>query len=227
MKCTKCGCTDENCSQCVAAQGKPCHWVADGKCSRCFDEDGKEKMFDDGWWYETTDDNSARFVLGQPGEKTLVCFGVNPSTATPDKLDDTLRSVKRIAGYQGYDGWLMFNLYPQRATNPNDLPVESERALVTMNRYWISRSMTVLALEFGEMQLWGAWGALIEKRAYLAESLRQIANDFLEGTQWITIGQRSQAGHPHHPLYLANHAEAAPFDIDEYLVTTLTKENEA
>ncbi len=43
MKCIKCGCVDENCGQCVAAQGEPCHWVADGKCSRCFDEDGKEK----------------------------------------------------------------------------------------------------------------------------------------------------------------------------------------
>ncbi len=43
MKCIKCGCTDENCSQCVAAQGEPCHWVAPDKCSRCFDEDGNER----------------------------------------------------------------------------------------------------------------------------------------------------------------------------------------
>ncbi len=43
MKCIKCGCTDEDCGQCVAAQGEPCHWVADGKCSRCFDDDGNAK----------------------------------------------------------------------------------------------------------------------------------------------------------------------------------------
>ncbi len=44
MECIKCGCTDENCSQCVESQGEPCHWVAPDKCSRCFDEDGNEVL---------------------------------------------------------------------------------------------------------------------------------------------------------------------------------------
>jgi len=34
-KCIICGCTDENCEQCIAAQGFPCHWVVDDLCSRC------------------------------------------------------------------------------------------------------------------------------------------------------------------------------------------------
>lgn len=41
--CINCGCTDEDCSQCVAATGEACHWVGPRKCSRCFDEDGKPK----------------------------------------------------------------------------------------------------------------------------------------------------------------------------------------
>ena len=43
-KCKKCGCTDEDCSQCIAKTGGPCHWVAPNKCSACFDENGDPKQ---------------------------------------------------------------------------------------------------------------------------------------------------------------------------------------
>ena len=33
--CRVCGCTDFNCSQCIDATGKPCHWVEPDLCSRC------------------------------------------------------------------------------------------------------------------------------------------------------------------------------------------------
>ena len=35
MKCRICGCTDDNCSQCVQAQGYPCNWLEPDLCSRC------------------------------------------------------------------------------------------------------------------------------------------------------------------------------------------------
>jgi ParB/RepB/Spo0J family partition protein len=37
-KCRVCGCTDDDCSQCVATSGEPCHWVEDDLCSACADE---------------------------------------------------------------------------------------------------------------------------------------------------------------------------------------------
>lgn len=43
MECIGCGCTDDDCRQCVEAQREPCHWVSDGKCSRCFSPDGLPK----------------------------------------------------------------------------------------------------------------------------------------------------------------------------------------
>jgi hypothetical protein len=46
------------------------------------------------WLYENNEDNSARFVLGQvlnPTGRTLLCFGINPSTACPENLDSTIR----------------------------------------------------------------------------------------------------------------------------------------
>ena len=36
--CRVCGCTDGDCSQCIAKTGQPCHWVADDLCSACADE---------------------------------------------------------------------------------------------------------------------------------------------------------------------------------------------
>jgi hypothetical protein len=36
--CGVCGCTDEDCSQCVEATGSPCYWVENDLCSRCAEE---------------------------------------------------------------------------------------------------------------------------------------------------------------------------------------------
>lgn len=36
--CRVCGCTDDDCSQCVEKTGAPCEWVAEDLCSACIDE---------------------------------------------------------------------------------------------------------------------------------------------------------------------------------------------
>ena len=166
------------------------------------------------WLYENTDDNKARFVLGEKGENPLICVGVNPSTAEPNKLDRTLRLVKGWSKRLGYDGWIMLNLYPQRATNPNDLHEGYRPALIEDNlRCWDN----FLRRNAGA-DVWAAWGTLIEKRHYLKGWLENLDGmvSFYE-CRWITIGKLSQAGHPHHPLYLPANSEVAPFDIDAYL----------
>jgi len=33
--CDRCGCTEDDCSQCIEATGEPCRWVRMGLCSRC------------------------------------------------------------------------------------------------------------------------------------------------------------------------------------------------
>lgn len=35
--CRVCGCTDDDCSQCIEKTGGPCHWVAKDLCSACGD----------------------------------------------------------------------------------------------------------------------------------------------------------------------------------------------
>lgn len=34
-QCRVCGCTEDNCSQCIKKTGNPCHWVEDDLCSAC------------------------------------------------------------------------------------------------------------------------------------------------------------------------------------------------
>lgn len=43
MKCKICGCTDEDCRQCIEKTGHPCHWVAPNLCSACEGETPKSQ----------------------------------------------------------------------------------------------------------------------------------------------------------------------------------------
>ncbi len=57
----------------------------------------------DQWLYVPPYYAEYRYVLGTAGEKPLICVGLNPSTARPGALDNTLKSVERVARHNGYD----------------------------------------------------------------------------------------------------------------------------
>jgi hypothetical protein len=163
--------------------------------------------------YETDESGRCRFVLGPQGDRTLLCFGVNPSTATPEGLDPTTRSVDRLSRYHGFDGWLMLNLYPLICTDPNRLPLRRRLAFHRANLAHIEA-----ALAAGPLALWAAWGVLIEKRPYLPPCLRDIvALTRQHDCQWVRMGKLTKAGHPRHPLYLKTGTALQPFDISTYL----------
>ena len=89
------------------------------------------------WYYEPHTYLPYRYVLGRVGRHPLVCIGINPSTAQPGALDPTLKSVERLANANGFDSWIMFNVYPQRATDPNDMDRVPDRALCDENLRWL------------------------------------------------------------------------------------------
>lgn len=168
------------------------------------------------WIYDHEDDNSARYTLGPEGERTLLCFGINPSTATPERLDNTIKSVERIAKRHGYDAYLMLNVYPQRATNPDDLHSERDDELHAKNLFYIEKCFA----KNKEAVVLAAWGTLIAKRPYLKSSLQDIYELSKKySCRWKSIGPCSKAGHPHHPLYLKNDAVMSDFDIETYINT--------
>ena len=54
-------------------------------------------------------------------ENPLLVIGCNPSTATAEELDETMRQVIKIARNNGYGGVIMCNLYAYRGTDPDDM----------------------------------------------------------------------------------------------------------
>jgi len=166
------------------------------------------------WIYKNTEDNAARFLLGERGAKTLICIGINASTATPEHLDNTLATVKRFSRDLGYDSWLMLNVYPQRATNPKLLHRIMDKELHRKNLEYID-----WAFHTGRSDIWGAWGTLINKREYLFICLKDIYElSKRYNLNWFHMGPLCKSGHPHHPLYLKKNLLLEKFDMNQYMM---------
>ena len=173
------------------------------------------------WLYVPDFYSEYRYILGTKGKRPLVCIGINPSTAAPDDLDNTLKSVERIALHNGYDSFIMFNVYAQRATNPDDMEKNFNLHLHEEN---MKAFEYVLKLSENNASVWAAWGNIIEKRDYLSEcvlTMAEIGKRY--GANWYTAGKISVKGHPHHPLYLKKDTKLDAFDIDKYCTEILKK----
>ena len=145
-------------------------------------------------------------------------MGVNPSTAAPGDLDNTLKSVERIALHNGYDSFIMFNVYAQRATRPEDMEPVCNADLHAENMKAFDYALSLD--KAGAPAVWAAWGAVIEKRGYLPGCVRDmIAVGGRRGARWFSAGKRTKRGHPHHPLYLKKDSPLDPFDVAAYLDT--------
>lgn len=158
------------------------------------------------WIYENNADNTARFALGQvydPAGRTLLCFGINPSTACPERPDNTIRKVISIARHNGYDNWIMLNVYPQRATSPDDLHPTCDGALARENLARIAQ----IAEAYPDCDVWLAYGNLIAKRPYLRTCLEEILSLLqTERGKRVKIIKLTKANNPVHPLYQKNEA---------------------
>ena len=167
------------------------------------------------WIYVPDFYSEYRYILGTKGSNPLIAIGINPSTAAPGDLDNTLKSVERIALGNGYDSFVMFNVYAQRATDPDHMEKELNVRLHAEN---MKAFEYVLSLS-SRPDIWAAWGTIILKRPYLPECV----NDMIKigekhGARWFTAGKRSKnGGHPHHPLYLPKNSQLEPFDCLGYL----------
>ena len=76
-----------------------------------------------------------RYALIQEGKRDIFIIGLNPSTADETKPDPTMRRTMQIAEFNGYDGFIMLNLYPQRSTKPKDLARNIAKQIESDLRY--------------------------------------------------------------------------------------------
>lgn len=157
------------------------------------------------------DVSGVRYVLGEIFEggrnaKVLICIGVNPSTAIPGILDPTLRQVEEYASEHGYGAWYMLNLYPQRATDPDEMHEEADMTLHNRNVAAIRK----LLEKVPQADVWCAWGATIKKRSYLSGMCDNILKLF-SGNGYILMAYgQTKEGHPSHPLVMKRTDELKP-----------------
>ena len=168
------------------------------------------------WLYVPDFYSEYRYILGTRGKKPLICIGINPSTAKPDDLDNTLKSVERIALGNGFDSFIMFNVYAQRATSPKDMENECNYELHNEN---MKAFEYILSLSESEPAVWAAWGTIINERDYLAPCVMDMIRlGEKYGAKWYTAGKRSKnGGHPHHPLYLKKDSVLDEFQAEDYV----------
>lgn len=177
----------------------------------------REKYDQTKWIYVPDFYTDYRYILGTVGNNPLITIGINPSTAEPEKMDNTMKSVERIAKGNGFDSFIMFNVYAQRATDPNQMNKEINPMLHKEN---MQAFQWILENSGRKPIIWAAWGTNIERRTYLKECLREMINiSNRYNAVWCKVGKCSVKGHPHHPLYLKKDSRLETFDVKTYLTS--------
>jgi len=166
--------------------------------------------------YKNGNDNSLRFVLGSKGLKPLIVIGLNPSTADESKPDMTISKIIGFATRHNFDGFIMLNLYPQRATCPDDL---DSNINVKIHKENITAIIECLK-DLKEINILAAWGEPIKKRDYLKQCISDIYNSLSHfSINWLQIGEMTASGHPRHPSRAAYEFGLITMDIKGYILT--------
>lgn len=163
--------------------------------------------------YETDATDKYRFTLGMAGRSMLAVIGANPSTATPENPDRTVNRIQKIARAKGFDGWIVFNLWPERQTHPEELRKRYLRSVHARNLTAIEQVLHT----FPVLEIWAAWGTIIEQRPYLGRCCRDILH-LRKCTElpWIQLDPPTKMGHPRHPLYSGTDCRFIPFHPKVY-----------
>ncbi len=168
-------------------------------------------------------DSQKRFIIGIPGRRNLLCIGLNPNTADANRLDGTSRNFMRIAKDNGYDGWLLVNLYPARNPKAGNLSQGSDDLLFRENLEQIEACAS--SIEFGIEDVLLGWGNDVERRAYLRKAVFQIHQRLKAYPLNYHSFRVNRTGHPSHPSPMTlntryksyEHIQMSPFDFDGYI----------
>jgi hypothetical protein len=149
-------------------------------------------------WQPDPEEQTHRFVLGNVSRASivdppLIAICMNPSRADRTQSDKTVNRLIEASTDNGYPGWIMLNLYPQRATKPSDLsPFDS--GLSAANCAAIEQTL----LRFQVVEVLGAWGGQSHK------TLRQAKPSVLDtldrlGVRLYMWDGLTKTGNPFHP----------------------------
>lgn len=135
-----------------------------------------------------------RFLLGRLGTDPLVAICMNPSAASEEYSDRTINRIISSSKKLGHDGWVVVNLYPERATDAKNLN-EFDSLLLEEN----IRIITEFLSENQIKEVWGAWGNI--SHPALLEGKKQLMLTFKDaGVKVFTFAPLTKWGEPVHPL---------------------------
>ena len=162
-------------------------------------------------------DETNRFVLGKAGKNPLVIFGINPSTANECKSDQTISKIEKLISAWKYDGFLMFNLYPARASKPESLPKICDAGLAKQNTDAIRDGLK----KSNSRTIWAAWGDAFDRRTYFKNCLEKIL-PITKDLIWKKCESLTESENPRHPLsgqphIITERSRLIDFDVENYL----------
>lgn len=159
-----------------------------------------------------------RYLLGwvpSPEQPILGWMLLNPSTATAETMDNTVRRVKAFTENWKFPGYEIGNAFAWRATDPRELrnaadPVGPGNAAVIGD--FGRHPVTVLG--------WGKPGSRYPEQ--IARTMGLLVSSCLaHGTKLAVLGW-TKCGQPKHPLYLPANTALDVVDIREVLDGAVT-----
>ena len=157
---------------------------------------------------------TCRYLLEKKGKKKLIVLGLNPSTANSKVPDSTMKKVMHYAEQESFDSFAMVNVYPQRATNPEDLKNFNEE----LHRKNLTKIEAVVS-QIEKPVVLLAFGGNIMKIKFLSScfiDIYKLLKKYNPSWKCLDIGA---TGIPKHPLYLKNSLRMKDFDIDSFILT--------
>ena len=172
------------------------------------------------WIFQKDQEHTRRYSLGIHGENMLICCGINPNTAKPGELNNTVRRVENFAKDNGYDGYIVVNIYSQISKDPKDIHLQMDE---TYHKENINALKEIFEL-YPKADMWAAWGTTIETRPYFYQALKDIYDVARKhDLNWVHINKLTKAGHPRHPLYLKADSQIFKFDVENYINNYIVK----
>lgn len=150
------------------------------------------------YWQPNPEHPDHRFALGRVltptrSQNPLVVIAMNPSHADRSESDKTVNTVIAASAQLGHDGWIMLNLYPERATMPSDLHA-FDAALWAQNWAVIECVLNT----FGVGEVLGAWGD--PPHSTVRQAKKQTLSALrARGTNVYYYGDLTVARNPRHP----------------------------
>lgn len=148
-------------------------------------------------WTPDPEEQTQRFALGWTAATStdappFIAICMNPSYAAHDRADKTVNRLIRASTDNGYPGWVMLNLYPERATDASNLSAY-DAGLSAANCAAIEDVLT----RYGATEVLGAWGGL--KHATLRQAKIDVLNTLDQLSTRLFMFDGLTSGEPRHP----------------------------